>query len=144
MYLALVQPFISRNAEWTTASATFADILRQIKVLISPITPPNYELEMAASLYMGSIGMKVPKSCIRHRAPQEAEAPKKPAQTNEKGRSPHKGHRRKNHRYYLISVTEHGNGLAKNCEGGRNNRGKRSNTSTSLDRTFGKSVIGSA
>ena len=98
MYLALVQPFISRNAEWTTASATFADILRQIKVLISPITPPNYELEMAASLYMGSIGMKVPKSCIRHRAPQEAEAPKKPAQTNEKGRSPHKGHRRKNHR----------------------------------------------
>ncbi len=73
MYLALVQPFISRNEEWTTAGSTFNDVLRQIKVLISPITPPNYELEMAAAHYMESIGMRVPRSCIRHRAPLGSE-----------------------------------------------------------------------
>lgn len=72
MYLALVSPFISRNEEWDTATSTFADVLRQIKVMISPITPPNYELEMATSMYLESNGMKVPRSCIRHRQPQTA------------------------------------------------------------------------
>ena len=69
MYLALVGPFISKNEEWTTPTSIFNDILRQIKVMLSPITPPNYELEMAAAQYMESNGMKVPKSCIRHRNP---------------------------------------------------------------------------
>ncbi len=88
MYLALVQPFISKNDEWTTATSTFNDILRQIKVLISPITPPNFELEMAAAQYMQSLGLRVPKGCIRHRPIQvnavKAEGEKRPAR---KGRS---------------------------------------------------------
>ncbi len=70
MYLALVQPFISKNEEWTTPGATFNDILRQIKVLISPITPPNFEIEKATALYMESMGIRVPKSCIRHKDPE--------------------------------------------------------------------------
>ena len=69
MYLALVQCFITRNTELVNPMEIFNDILRQIKVLLSPITPPNYELESAAALYMTSEGLKVPKGAIRHKNP---------------------------------------------------------------------------
>ena len=70
MYLALVQPFISRNDDWTGPEETFSDILRQIKILINPITPANYELEMATFMYMQSIDLEVPAKCIKHKKPQ--------------------------------------------------------------------------
>lgn len=75
MYLALVKCFITRNEELTTEMEIFADTLRQIKVLLSPITPPNYEIESAAARYMTLEGLKVPKGAIRHRNP---EAPQRP------------------------------------------------------------------
>ena len=71
MYLSLVQPFITRNEELTGGMEFFSDILRQIKVLLSPITPPNFELESAAALYMTREGLKVPKGAIRHRNPED-------------------------------------------------------------------------
>lgn len=71
MYLALVQCFITRNADLVNGMEIFNDILRQIKVLLSPITPPNYELESAAALYMSAEGLKVPKGAIRHRNPED-------------------------------------------------------------------------
>ena len=74
MYLALVKCFITRNDELVSGMEIFSDTLRQIKVLISPITPPNYEIESAAALYMKGEGLKVPKGAIRHRNP---EAPQK-------------------------------------------------------------------
>ena len=70
MYLALVKCFITRNEDLITGMEIFSDTLRQIKVLLSPITPPNYEIESAASLYMQSEGLKVPKNAIRHRNPE--------------------------------------------------------------------------
>ena len=70
MYLALVKCFITRNEDLFTGMEIFSDTLRQIKVLLSPITPPNYEIESAASLYMQSEGLKVPKNAIRHRNPE--------------------------------------------------------------------------
>ena len=70
MYLALVKSFITRNEELTAGIEIFTDTLRQIKVLLSPITPPNYELESAAALYMAGEGLKVPKGAIRHRNPE--------------------------------------------------------------------------
>ena len=70
MYLALVKCFITRNEDLVTGMEIFSDTLRQIKVLLSPITPPNYEIESAASLYMQSEGLKVPKNAIRHRNPE--------------------------------------------------------------------------
>lgn len=70
MYLALAKSFITRNEELTTGMEIFADTLRQIKVLLSPITPPNYEIESAAALYMAGEGLKVPKGAIRHRNPE--------------------------------------------------------------------------
>lgn len=75
MYLSLVQPFLTRNPELVNPSDIFHDVLRQIKVLISPITPPNYELESAAALYLISNGIRVPKGAIKHRNPDSA-APK--------------------------------------------------------------------
>jgi len=69
MYLALVQPFITKNPEIVEPNAMFDDIFRQIKVLLSPITPPNYDLESAAALYMTAIGVRVPRGAIKHRNP---------------------------------------------------------------------------
>ena len=70
MYLALVKCFITTNEDLVTGMEIFSDTLRQIKVLLSPITPPNYEIESAAALYMQSEGLKVPKGAIRHRNPE--------------------------------------------------------------------------
>ena len=75
MYLALVRPFITRNGELTSGMEIFTDTLRQIKVLLSPITPPNYEIESAAALYMTDEGLKVPKGAIRHRNPEVTKRP---------------------------------------------------------------------
>ncbi len=70
MYLALIQPFMTMNPDIVEPFAVFDDIFRQIKVLLSPITPPNYDLESAAALYMKSIGLRVPKGAIKHRNPE--------------------------------------------------------------------------
>ena len=87
MYLALVQCFITRNSELVNPMEIFNDILRQIKVLLSPITPPNYELESAAALYMASEGLKVPKGAIRHRNP-ETPPPRKRTNPRSKADTP--------------------------------------------------------
>ena len=70
MYLSLVRPFLSVDRSLPTPMDIFNDILRQIKILLSPITPPNYEIESAAALFMSGSGMKVPKGAVRHRNPE--------------------------------------------------------------------------
>ena len=69
MYLSLVRPFISVDKSIVSPMEVFNDILRQIKILLSPITPPNYEIESAAAIYMRENGMHVPKGAVRHRNP---------------------------------------------------------------------------
>ena len=61
MYLALVYPFIADSKELTTTKEIFNDTLRQIKVLISPMTPPRYELESTSVMYLRMRGVNVPK-----------------------------------------------------------------------------------
>lgn len=61
LFLGLVKPFIIPNTEIISPFENYKDIFRQIKVLISPITPPNYELENTAKLYMKEKGMVLPK-----------------------------------------------------------------------------------
>ena len=70
MYLSLVRPFLRIDKSLPAPMDIFNDILRQIKILLSPITPPNYEIESAAALFMAESGMKVPKGAIRHRNPE--------------------------------------------------------------------------
>jgi len=65
MYLALVYPFIADSKELTTTKEIFNDTLRQIKVLISPMTPPRYELESTSVMYLRMRGVNVPKTSSR-------------------------------------------------------------------------------
>lgn len=58
----LTESLIAKPSEPMTPEEHFKDIFRQIKVFISPITPPNYELEMACENYMLENGYAVPKS----------------------------------------------------------------------------------
>ena len=52
-------------------------VFRQAKVLISPMTPPNYELEKAVDLVLEEMGVKRSKS----RRSAEARAPRKKPNT---------------------------------------------------------------
>ena len=81
MYLSLVRPFISVDRSMGTPMEVFNDILRQIKILLSPITPPNYEIESAAAMFMTESGLRVPKGAIRHRNPESAEKKKNESAT---------------------------------------------------------------
>lgn len=62
MYLALVYPFIADSKELTNTKEIFNDTLRQIKVLLSPMTPPRYELESTSAMYLRMRGFNVPKA----------------------------------------------------------------------------------
>lgn len=64
MYLALVHPFIADNKEITDPKEIFKDTLRQVRVLLSPITPPKYELESTAVMHMRLNGSSVPKGAV--------------------------------------------------------------------------------
>ncbi len=61
MYLALAKPLLVANPEITTPSEKFKDYFRQFKVLLSPNTPPNFDIEEAVIAYMKDSGIRVPK-----------------------------------------------------------------------------------
>lgn len=73
----LIEPLILIDDNYENSEARFKEIFRQAKILISPMTPPNYDIENACSLVLESHGFK------HHRAkkqnlPQKG-AKKKPA-----------------------------------------------------------------
>jgi hypothetical protein len=41
----------------------------QVKTLISPMTPPNYDVERAAFVLLEQRGIAVPSSCLKARRP---------------------------------------------------------------------------
>jgi tRNA nucleotidyltransferase/poly(A) polymerase len=59
MILAMISPLVVLQDEYMSPEEQKRDVFRQIKVLISPMTPPNYEVERAAELYLESQGIKV-------------------------------------------------------------------------------------
>ena len=69
LYLYLVKSLITLDEEMSSEER-FQDIFRQIKILLSPITPPNYELENAVALFMKENGLKVPKTAFKYRKPE--------------------------------------------------------------------------
>lgn len=64
MYLALVHPFIADNKEIQDPKELFKDTLRQVRVLLSPITPPKFELESTAVMHMRLNGTYIPKGTV--------------------------------------------------------------------------------
>ena len=85
MYLSLVRPFISADSSISNPMEVFSDILRQIKILLSPITPPNYEIESAAALFMTQAGLRVPKGAVRHRNPVQPDSAQKTSRRRKSG-----------------------------------------------------------
>lgn len=65
MIKALVSSLIVFDDSITSADERFKDTFRQVKVLISPITPSNYEIEVACEHLLSEKGYKTPRNCVR-------------------------------------------------------------------------------
>lgn len=65
MYLSLVSPFIAEDPQITDVKAMFQDTLRQTRVLLSPMTPPRYELESTSVMFLRMRGVNVPKGTVK-------------------------------------------------------------------------------
>lgn len=66
---ALVDPLIVFSDASMSPSDRFKETFRQIKVLISPMTPSNYDVERTAALILSERGFKTPRNAVR-RPPQ--------------------------------------------------------------------------
>ncbi len=60
-YLSLCEPLIAIPEDTLSPSEKMKDVLRQIKVLLSPNTPPNYELENSAKMFLKNSGIILPQ-----------------------------------------------------------------------------------
>lgn len=60
LFYYLTEKFIILNNDIKKPNEIFKDVFRQIKILISPNTPPNAELERACCKYLESKGIKLP------------------------------------------------------------------------------------
>ncbi len=65
MIKALVAPLIVFDDSITSSDERFKDTFRQVKVLISPMTPSNYEIEVACEHLLSEKGYKTPRNCVR-------------------------------------------------------------------------------
>ena len=65
MIAALIDPFLSFPDESENSHELFKDIFKQIKQLITPITPPNYEIEKTVALLFKRENIKIPKNAVR-------------------------------------------------------------------------------
>ncbi len=70
MIAALVSSFITFPDEYENTSFLFRDLFKDIKRLISPITPPNQEIEMALVKLFRNEGILPPKNAIRRSKPK--------------------------------------------------------------------------
>ena len=61
-YLALCRPVLNIDPGLTNPSEIRLDLVRQVKVLISPNTPPNYELEGAVRAFMKENNIRMPQT----------------------------------------------------------------------------------
>jgi poly(A) polymerase len=69
MFAALVRPIIVYPDLELDAEQAFREMYSQVKTLISPMTPPNYDVERAAFVLLEQRGIAVPSSCLKARRP---------------------------------------------------------------------------
>lgn len=69
MLKALVDPLIVFSDASMSPTNRFKETFRQIKVLISPMTPSNYDVELAAVRILSERGFRTPRNAVR-RPPQ--------------------------------------------------------------------------
>ena len=72
----LVESLIMFPNEYENTTTLFRDIFKEIKQLITPLTPPNQEVEMAVVKLFRNEGLVPPKNAVRRRRPPlEKKAP---------------------------------------------------------------------
>ncbi|MDD3823870.1 MAG: polynucleotide adenylyltransferase PcnB [Sphaerochaetaceae bacterium] len=69
MIAALVRAIIVWPEHDLSPEDAFKEVYGQVKTLISPMTPPNYDVEHAAVILLDSRDVSVPKHCLRARRP---------------------------------------------------------------------------
>ncbi len=69
MIKALVDPLVIFADDHMSPDERFKETFRQIKVLISPMTPSNYDIELASERLLSERGFKTPRNCVRMRRP---------------------------------------------------------------------------
>lgn len=65
MIKGLVDPLVVFADGQMTIDQRFKETFRQIKVLISPMTPSNYDVELASERLLSERGFKTPRNCVR-------------------------------------------------------------------------------
>lgn len=84
MLLHLVKELILFSDEQLTVRERFKETFRQVKVLISPMTPSNYEIELCCAHLLDMKGYKVPRGCVRHPRVNNKNLERKRPYTNKK------------------------------------------------------------
>lgn len=69
MFAALLKPIVNHAPPEMPAEDAFKEMFSQVKTLISPMTPPNYDVERATVLLLSEDGINVPKNCLKARRP---------------------------------------------------------------------------
>lgn len=69
LFAALVKPIVSHAQPDLAPEEVFKEMYSQVKTLISPLTPPNYDVEQATVIVLESDGVAVPKNCLKARRP---------------------------------------------------------------------------
>ncbi len=88
MIAHLVKPIILplQEGEEGSVPELFRATYGQIKRLINPITPPNYDVEQATLLVLKEAGIEVPQSCLRTKPPLKPYSRLRTAQTRRQKR----------------------------------------------------------
>lgn len=81
MLLAVVEPLLTAPIEGEKIEILFKETFNQIKKLITPITPPNYYVEEATTLFLQTHNLTVPKQCLKSRRPIRPNIPISKART---------------------------------------------------------------
>ncbi len=89
MLLHLVKPILLpvKEDEEVSVSELFREVYGQIKRLINPITPPNYDVEQATLLLLKGEGINVPPTCLRTKPPLQQYGRLRAAQSRGRRRS---------------------------------------------------------
>lgn len=69
MLAALLRPIVNQAPPELTPEEAFKEMFNQVKTLISPMTPPNYDVEKATVLLLAESEIIVPKNCLKARRP---------------------------------------------------------------------------
>jgi poly(A) polymerase len=87
MLKAMVDPLIVFTDDQMSVDQRFKETFRQIKVLISPITPSNYDVELASQRLLTDRGFKTPRNCVRLQRPVNRIPQKRGSSASRKSRT---------------------------------------------------------